>query len=285
MNHCAPATMAELHKALGLMSEDSKIISGGTDLIIRMRMGLSPDMLLYPGRIGELSRIEVEGESVSIGAMATMTAIADFPFPRQLAALSDAAIDVGSRQIRNSGTIGGNTGNASAAGDLIPVLFLLHSEAEIAGPGGAVRRIPMQELVVGPMRTTLAYNEIITRFIVPIPQPEGDRTRKSAFVKLGSRKTLTISRIGLGVSLTLDGEDVITSAEVVAGAISLTPVHVEAAEEWLPGKKPDDEATRYVGQALSDLIRKITPEKFDRDYKVGAAFGVAEDVLARLACR
>lgn len=283
MKHFAPATMSELYGALAEMTPQSKIISGGSDLILRLRMGLAPDALLYMGGVAELSAVERRGDQMVIGAMATMTQIAGYPhFPRALMALPDAAADVGSKQIRNSGTIGGNVGNASAAGDLIPVLFLLHARVEIACPDGSLRTVPIEELVVGPMKTTLATGEAIVRFLLPIPQSP---TQSSAFLKLGSRKSLTISRIGLGISADRGADGSVSQVEVVAGAVSLTPVHVKEAEAWLPGRQLDATAAREVGRALSDLILAITPEKFDRDYKVGAAWGVAEDVLAILAGR
>lgn len=283
MRNFAPTTMPQLHEALAEMTPQSKIIAGGSDLVIRLRMGLCPDALLYMGDIPELSAITRKGDVIEVGAMATMTAIAEWEgWPLSLRALPDAAADVGSRQIRNSGTIGGNVGNASAAGDLIPVLFLLHAEVEIACPNGSLRKLKVEELVVGPMKTTLATGEAIVRFLLPVPP---SATRKSAFLKLGSRKTLTISRIGLGVSFDFDNNGAIAEPEVMAGAISLTPVPVKEAESWLPGKKLDAEAARQVGKALSELILQITPEKFDRDYKVGAAYGVAEDVLNILASR
>jgi len=97
-------------------------------------------------------------------------------------------------------------------------------------------------------------------------------------LKVGSRKELTISRIGLAVALDMNQEGIITYAEVVAGAVSTIPLHVEAAEDYLPGKRLDADARREVGKALSDLILKVNdrPRRF---YKASAAYGIAEDVL------
>lgn len=285
MRSFAPKDMSELCRNLSEMTENGRIIAGGTDLVIRLNMeACTPDSLLYLGGVRELSRIETHAEYVEIGAMATMSDIARSdllggPF----AALRDAAGDVGSTQIRNSATVGGNVANASAAGDMLPVLFLLGAEAEIACPGGGTRRLPMRELVTGPGRTSLAYNEAITAFRVPLL---GEPSRVSAFRKLGFRKSVTISRIGLGISAVPDGSGAIERAEVIAGAISTTPLRVSEAEAALAGARADEaHAIHAVGKALSDLIMKVTPEIFDRDYKVGAAYGIAEDALSLLRRR
>lgn len=283
MKYFAPKTMQELSAALAELTPKSKLLGGGTDLIIRLNSGgCEPDALLYMGFLPDIDRIMAAGaklDTIEIGAMATMTSIAESKLlTGSLAAIADAARDVGCKQIRNNGTIGGNIGNASAAGDMLPVLFMLNADVEIMSAKGELRREPISKVVVGPMKTTLAFNDAIVKFIVKLPSGQ---TSRSAFSKLGFRKALTISRIGLAVTLERDNDGVITSAEVVAGAISLTPVHVKAAEEYLPGKKLGHDAYNAVGKALSDLIMEITPEMFDRDYKAGAAFGVAEDVLKK----
>ena len=194
-----------------------------------------------------------------------------------LQAIALAAGDVGATQIRNSATIGGNLANASPAGDLIPVLSLLEAEAVIAGPCGGVRRQAVQELLLGPGRTTLAHNEALIRLLVPLP---ASPTCRSAFAKLGFRNAMSISRIGLALLVDRDDGGTITLIRIVAGAISLKPIRLEAAEQALLHRKFDDEAVTIVGNCLSDLIMEVTPKHFDRDYKVAAAMGVAQD-----ACR
>lgn len=277
MNIIAPKTMAELMPGLGQMTETGKILGGGTDYIIRLNMGEKPSELCYLGYVEELKKIEVDNGQITIGACATMTQIAEHPLIQTYAtALSDAAVDVGSLQIRNNGTIGGNIGNASPAGDLIPVLYLYEAELEIAGPEGT-RIQPITQLITGPGRTTLACNEAIIRVILKVPD------YKSVFVKLGSRKKVTISRIGYCMGVLMDG-DIVREAHIFIGAISLTPVRLEQAEAYLVGKTLSEEAALYTGQILSDLIMKITPEEFDRDYKVFAAKGIVDDAFRKLSC-
>lgn len=275
MKMIAPKTMAELSPSLNQMTGTGKILGGGTDYIIRLNMGETPSELCYLGYLEELKNIEAGKGEIIIGAYATMTRIAEHPLiQKYFTALADAASDVGSLQIRNNGTIGGNIGNASPAGDLIPVLWMYEAEIEIAGPEGS-RMERIDKLITGPGRTTLNYNEAIVRVILRVPD------YRSAFVKLGSRKKVTIARIGFCMGVHLDG-DVVQEARIFIGAISLTPVRLTEAETYLKGKTLNEDTALAVGQILSDLIMEITPEKFDRDYKVFAAKGIVDDTFRKL---
>lgn len=271
-----PKTLGELPGCLCRMTENSKFLGGGTDFIIRMNMGLAkPDALCYLGYIQELKDIEAEEGRLSIGACATMTAIQNHPVVREhFPALMDAASDVGSLQIRNNGTIGGNIGNASPAGDLLPVLYLYDAQVEITGPKGK-RRAGIDQVIAGPGRTSLAWNEAVTKILLPIPG------FISSFVKLGFRRKVTISRIGVALGVTMKGAYV-EEVRLVAGAISLKPVRLSQAEEFLKGKVLNESNIMEVAQMLSALIMEITPKEFDRDYKVFASRGIVMDAFRRL---
>lgn len=270
-----PKTLQEIPACLGRMTEKDKIIGGGTDLIIRLNMGLSkPDALCYLGYVDELKRITEEDRLV-IGAYATMTGIENHPAVKEyFPALMDAASDVGSLQIRNNGTIGGNIGNASPAGDLLPVLYLYNAEVEIMGAEGN-RVEPIEQIIAGPGRTTLAYNEAVTRIFLPRP------AFVSSFVKLGFRRKVTISRIGIALGVQMDG-DYVKDVRLVIGAIYLKPVRLTAAEEFLRGKPLNESNIMEAARILSDLIMEITPREFDRDYKVFASRGIVMDAFKRL---
>ncbi|MDO4328159.1 MAG: FAD binding domain-containing protein [Lachnospiraceae bacterium] len=271
-----PSNMEELQQSLSCLTKDSKLIGGGTDLIIRLNMGIcKPDALCYLGYIKELKEIKWEGDRLSIGAYATMTQMQNHPdIQKYFPALVDAASDVGSLQIRNNGTIGGNIGNASPAGDLIPVMYLYDAMIEITGPEG-VREAAIDQVIERPGRTTLACNEAITRILLPRP------SFISSFVKLGFRKKVTIARIGVALGIEMDG-DYVKEMRFVAGAISLKPVRLTKAEEFIKGKALNEQIVMDVAQMLSDLIMEITPKEFDRDYKVFASRGVVMDAFKRL---
>lgn len=273
MNTCyIPNTLEELGEALGRLTENSLILAGGTDLVLRLRSkNLQPDALLSLGSVPALREIEITPERASIGAMATMAeikkAVDGLP---DLQALADAAGGVGSPQIRNKGTIGGNAVNASAAADLPPVLWLLNARVEIMGPGGALRTIPVQELPDGHQGNTLALGEAAVRFIIDRTALSGWR---SAFVKLGHRSQVTISRIGMAMALLQNEDGTVRDARVVAGAIKPVPFPLPAAEDILRGKKPDPALAIELGETFKGNTRRV--------YKENAAKGVFQDTLLR----
>lgn len=274
MKNYNPHNLEELQKDLSCLTENSKIISGGTDLIIRLHQGLEPDALLYMGNVEGIDQVYKKEDHIFVGAACKMATLAASPIiARHAMAIADAAGDVGSPQIRNHGTIGGNIANASPAGDTLPVMFLLDAIVVIMGPDG-IKEKPIHEVVLGPGKTSLSYQEAIIGFKVA----KRDENTKSAFVKLGFRGKVTISRIGMAVELTMIN-DTVTKAKVMAGAISLTPRRVEKAEEAILNTSLDEESISKAAQAVSDLIHEITPKEFDRDYKVYAAKGVVTDVL------
>jgi len=266
--------MDELLHCLSLMTPHSKIVGGGTDLAIGLNIGqISPKALLYPGDIEELRAISNEPGYVRIGACATFSEIvAASVLGREYGAVLDAAAGIGSRQVRNRATIGGNIAGASPGADILPALFLSRAEIEIAAPSGISRK-PIAEVVLGPGRTSLQYNEAITSIYLPPPAYDN---YSSVFVKLGYRQKVSISRINLAVGLAFGKGCVVTSAEIVAGAIYDLPIHVTKVEKLLTGAGITPEIKRKAGELLSELILEITPEKY---YKAGAAIGVAEDAL------
>ena len=269
-----PRNLDELSEALGRLTERSLILAGGTDLVLQMRAKhLAPDVLLSLSDVAALRDIVVTPERAVVGAMATMArvkqALDGLP---DLQALADAAGGVGSPQIRNKGTIGGNVANASPAADLPCVLWLLNAQADILSPGGLRRTVPMVDFFQGRegRKTQLETGEIILSFTIDRAALRGWR---SAFHKLGHRSQVTISRIGMAIALRQNGEGVIEDARVVAGAIKPTPFRLPAAEEILRGRRP--EPTPELCVALGETFKGNTR----RVYKENAAKGVFEDTL------
>ena len=273
----APQSKQELFDCLSRMTPDSKIIGGGTDLILHLNQAATkPDALLYPGFVPGISGVTQSGNVLTVGAMTNMTDLSQHPLILQSsAALSDAAAHVGSVQIRNKATIGGNVGNASPAGDLLVPLWLLDATAEITGPC-QTRTVPIGEVLAGIGKTTLAYNEILTAFSWKLP-PKGAVT---AYKKLGSRSEVTISRVGLAVMAALH-DGAVSSIKIMLGAVAPTPVRAKAAEYCLLGTTLDQASLNSAAQALSDYILQIN-DRPNRFYKAHASKGVLLDVMAQI---
>lgn len=281
MNDFRPRTMEELFSDLRRMTPHSRIISGGTDLIVGLRQGrVEVDALLFPGDLPELNVLSREGEMVEIGAACSMSRLAAFfAVDPQLAAIGDAAGDMGSVQIRNRATIGGNIAGASPAGDLIPALWLLSAEAVVAGPDG-LRAADLSQLVLGAGRTGLQYNEALVAFRFPRPP----RNSISAYHKVGSRGQVTIARLGVAVQIIFGRDGRVEDSRVVLGAVAQTPVRAPAAEAVMAGREFGTGAVRAAGKVLADFILEIN-KRPNRQYKAWAGPGALADACRKISVR
>ena len=192
--------------AIALLAEhgtDARPLAGGTDLIIRLRDGtIRPRVVIDVKRITELDGEirEVDG-ALRIGALATMTGIADDPRIRQaFAALVDAALVVGSVQIRNRATLAGNICNASPAADTLPALLVFGARAELTGPDG-IRVVPVDDVLVRSGITTLERGELVTAIDLPLPSAP----RGSVHLRRTRRRGHDLASVTLACSVSSDG--------------------------------------------------------------------------------
>lgn len=278
-----PQNMDELVAALGVATEKSKVIAGGTDFIIKERAGkFEPDLLIYPGAVPELGRIIYENGYLRIGAMVSMNQLNSmFSGRSELRAIADAASDVGSPQIRTKATMIGNLCNASPAGDMLPIAWLYDARLEVLCADGTQKKIPVCEYIVGPQKTVLAPQEMVTAVIIDTGCFEGC---VSAFHKIGSRERVSISREGLAAVLRVDEDGIVQMARLVLGAVGGTPIHVLDAEAYMMGRKLDDtlvsDITPMVAHAVHENCRPM-----NRLYKTEAARGLTADTFRKLRAR
>jgi carbon-monoxide dehydrogenase medium subunit len=221
-----PATLDE---ALFLLDTkpDGVLLAGGTDLLVDLKQGkrFHPDVISLT-RIADLGTIEVQDGSLFIGAGVTHNQLVHSPLIQQLcAAVGEAAQTIGTEQIRNTATVGGNLCTAASCADTAPILIALGAGIEIVGREGR-RTLPLAEFFIDHRQTALAKNEILTKIIVPIPPPGTG----AAFEKFGLRGASNISVASLAaVVRVVDGH--CTEACLVMGAVAPTPkVSVHAAE-------------------------------------------------------
>jgi CO/xanthine dehydrogenase FAD-binding subunit len=168
-------------------------IQGGTDVMVELNFGrLRPDLLLNLNEVAELGGARRENGTLVLGAALTYAEAMQPPLADALPALAEASRTVGSPQIRNRGTIGGNLGTASPAGDALPPLLAEHAEVELAGVRG-VRRLPLADFLVGSKRNALAADELVTHVRVrPSGQPQ-------TFMKVGPRNAMVIAVCSLAL--------------------------------------------------------------------------------------
>jgi len=189
--------------------------------------------------------------------------------------LHDAVSKMASGAIRNSATIGGNLCNASPAADTAPPLMVLDAVLVARGPKG-VRRIPISQFFLGPGKTVLASDEILTAVEFPKPSP----SERTAYVKLGRRKSESLSVVSAAVLLDMEGE-LCKKARIALGAVGPTPVLATAAARFLEGKKVGEPEARTAAGMVLEQIAPITDVRASAWYRNQAARVVTSEALGR----
>ena len=219
-----PSSVDETLSALA--DPEVQILAGGTDFMVEVNAGhRRPDKVLALRRVSELrtwQRQDGPVPSVRLGAAVTYTDLLGPDLAGLLPALAQAARTVGSPQIRNAGTIGGNLATASPAGDTLPVLAALEAVIEVEGPEGR-RDVPMAEFVVGPKRNALHPGELLVAVRVPLLDGHQE------FRKVGVRNAMVIAVASLALVLDTSAR----SVRCALGSVGPGPVRAIEAEAWL----------------------------------------------------
>jgi CO/xanthine dehydrogenase FAD-binding subunit len=203
---------------------DAVPICGGTDVMVELNFDRRrPDHILDLTRIRELAEWAPEDGRLRIGAGVTYTRLIE-ELGDRLPGLAIASRTVGSPQIRNRGTVGGNLGTASPAGDGLPPLYVSDAEIELASAEGT-RRVPVGEFVTGPKRNGLRPGELIAAFLVP---PAGGPQQ---YAKIGTRNAMVIAVCSLGLALHPEQRRV----AACIGSAGPTPIRATDAERFIAG--------------------------------------------------
>ncbi len=263
MKYAAPTTIDEA-RALLAADGDAIVFAGATDVVPQMRGGRpEPSMVVDLKKIDRLMSVSLDGDTWSVGAaVPTSVLTADAVFTADFPGLSEAAGLIGSDQIQNRCSLGGNLCNASPAADSVPALVVNDAIAVIAG-GGGERRVPVAEVVTGPGQTSLAHDEIVVCFELARPAAG----TSDAYLRLIPRTEMDIAVVGAGVRLTLDGDGAVSAATVALGAVAPTVVRVPAAEAALAGSSLDDAALAAAAAAASDACNPIDDKRGTIDYR------------------
>lgn len=286
-----PDTLEEVRDILADMTEKSVILAGGTDLMIYIR-DKKPDIDRYLSlcRLSELKKIKVDQDELKIGAMVTHNQAAeDLLIRKYFTALSVACGKVGSCQVRNKGTLGGNIMNASPAADTVPCICLFHGELEFMGKEGFYRKSIFQFLKED-RRDREKHQEILTAIYLPL---EKDKNIESWFVKLGEREEVAISQISICACWenTKEGKKNITG---YLGAVDRIPVSCREMEN-LEGEKISEIQGEKLAETLSRQITEIRkkrkkPSKLkitqaEQKYKERAVKGLLFDLIEKMNMR
>jgi xanthine dehydrogenase iron-sulfur cluster and FAD-binding subunit A len=263
--YIAVETIAE---ACGLLAEhgaEACVLAGGTDLLIEWRRASrqAPRVVLDISRVGELDGIAESGGTISIKPLVTHSRLVRSEALRKFAPLlGAAAAAIGSPQIRARGTVGGNVMNAATCADTIPPLIALGAMVTLQSKADS-RELDLASLFVKPYQTKANREELLTDIRFPKLAPGA----RSAFIKLGRRNALSISRLSVAAILEVGKDGRIAEARIVPGAAFPTWQRVTEAERMLIGEKPGEKLFAAAGQKVSEEMIKVTGRRWSTEYK------------------
>lgn len=261
----APETLEEAIRLLDEYGEAARPLAGGTDLLVFMRdWRVTPDVVVDLKRIPTLYGVEeLPDGGVRFGALVPMYDLErDGMLQAKYPHLVSALREVGSIQIRNLATVGGNVCNASPAADTPPALLTLQAQVRLEGPQGE-RILPLQEFFRGPGQTVLRRGEVLTHFLLPPPRPRSG----GCYIKLANRRAMDIAFVGVAAWVALNGDDTIAEARIALGAVAPTPIRAEEAEAILRGQPLEERVLREAAGAAEAASKPITDQRASAEYR------------------
>lgn len=261
-----PGSFEEAIKILKEHKGKIKPFAGGTDLLVGMKeKGVTYENVLDLKGIKGYDFIRENSGNVEIGALASIRSIElsalinqRFPF------LSQAVAKLGSVQVRNRATIGGNICNAAPSAEAAPSLICLKAQAEIIGEKGT-RVVSLDDFFTGPGQSVLNGAELVTKFIIP-PLPAN---AAGAYFKHSPRRAMDIAVVGVGVVLTLDSaKKKCIESRIVLGAVAPVPLRAKRAEAVINGKEITEKEIQEAGEIASQEAKPITDVRGSAEYRV-----------------
>ena len=247
----APGSLDETLGILKASGAGARILAGGTDLILQMKQGQArPSLLVDVKRLPELQRLDwTESGGLRVGASVRLSKLLAFnPIVERYNILAQACSVIGSQQIRNRGTIGGNICNAAPSADSAPALLCLRARAVLAS-SNSTRSVDLNDFFVAPGKTAIGDDELLVEIEVPTPPMPS----AGCYMRHTTREEMDIAVVGVASFLTLSSrENTVEEARITLGAVAPTPVRAHNAEAVLIGKRvTQDNIEEAAGKAAA----------------------------------
>lgn len=259
-----PENLNDCLRALAQHGPGATLLAGGTDLLPQLKNGLlKPVVVIDLSGVARLRTLEpVNSHGVRIGAAVTARTIELDPILRaRYSAIAEGGALIGSVQIRNLATVGGNLCNAAPSADLAAPLLALDAEAIISGPNGD-RSVPITEFFTGVRRTVLGPHEMLVELVVPAPGPQSGGT----YLRHTPRRELDIAVVGVASQLTMSN-GVCAKARIALAAVAPTPVRAMTAERALEGQPVTPERIAQAAELAVDAARPISDQRGSADFR------------------
>jgi carbon-monoxide dehydrogenase medium subunit len=259
-------TVKEASHLLSRYEKEARLIAGGTDLLLKIKDGvIDLKYLINILTIPHLNKIELDDQgTLRLGALATIQSIADSAIAKdRFPVIAEASEQLGSAQIRNVATLGGNLCNASPAADMAPPLIVLGAKAKIIGDKGE-KTCLVEDIFLRPSETTLSHEELLIHIEVPpLPDQSG-----AVYLKFGPRRAMDIAFVGVAIFIQLDSQRrSFEEVRIALGAVAPIPVRARKAEEFLKGKNLKESLNQKVGYLASQEAEPISDLRGSASYR------------------
>ncbi len=255
-DYAAPKSLGEALTLLTGARGNARVLAGGTDLIVNMRVGRRKPGLVVDGKhIPELNELSLTATGLTLGAaVSCRRAYEHAEVARRYPALVDSISLIGSVHIQGRATIGGNLCNAAPSGDAIPALIALGAVAKVLGPNGT-REVPVEDFCVAPGKTCLADDELLVSIHVPAPAANSG----AHYLRFIPRNEMDIAIAGAGVGVVLDpAKQNFVSARIALASVGPTPIFAREAGAVLAGKPVNEDSIQLAADAAQAAARPIT---------------------------
>ena len=263
-----PQDIQEAFDIIQQEGESVRFLAGGTDLLVRLKSRhIVPDAVVDLKAIDDLNLgIRINGQEVMIGSLTTFSKISTDPIIlEQFPALADAASEVGSVQIRNRATIGGNICNASPAADSLPPLFIYDAKVKLMKKDSS-RIIPIDSFLLGPGKTALAEGELLAGIVIPIPASD----QAASFTRLTRRRGADLATINICCQVFRGGQ-----TRFAVGAAAPVPFIVEDPSGLLSDPSGDPAAKRAIVEELMQAASPISDVRASKEYRQAMVVNLA----------
>ena len=255
-SYAAPTSLGEAVTLLAGARGNARVLAGGTDLIVNMRVGRRKPGLVVDGkRIPELNELSLTANGLTLGAaVSCRRAYEHAEVAKRYPALVDSMSLIGSVHIQGRATVGGNLCNAAPSGDAIPTLIALGAVARVLGPNGT-REVPVEDFCVAPGKTCLADDELLVSVHVPAPVANSG----ARYLRFIPRNEMDIAIAGAGVSVVLDAaKQNFVSARIALASVGPTPIFAREAGALLAGKPVNEDSIQLAADSAQAVAKPIT---------------------------
>lgn len=255
-DYAAPTSLGEALTLLAGARGNARVLAGGTDLIVNMRVGRRKPGLVVDGkRIPELNELSLTAAGLTLGAaVSCRRAYEHAEVAKRYPALVDSISLIGSVHIQGRATVGGNLCNAAPSGDAIPTLIALGAVAKALGPNGT-RQIAVEEFCIAPGKTCLADDELLVSVHIPAPAANSG----ARYLRFIPRNEMDIAIAGAGVSVVLDAaKQNFVSARIALASVGPTPIFAREAGALLAGKPVNEDSIQLAADAAQAAAKPIT---------------------------